>query len=55
MQSYIPLLIRLLRDCDVISGVWNGEDKGTKEDNAHIAHEIHDKVEEIVALIKEFK
>jgi hypothetical protein len=55
MKDHIPLLNNLLIDCDVISGAWNGNDKGIKEDNAHIAHEIRDKVHEIIALMEELK
>ena len=49
----IEALLKLKKDCEEISGNWNGDNSGLAEDKAHCAHDIIEKVDELVELINE--
>lgn len=52
--DYWHLKLTKLRDeLSEITGEWNGEDSGYKEDNAHIAEDSIEKVDELLEFIKE--
>lgn len=40
---------------DGISALWNGDESGLQEDNATLATEIIDKLEEVIELVKELE
>lgn len=46
-------LLALKKEAEEISGNWNGDDPGYAEDQAHIANDIIEKVDELLDLIKE--
>lgn len=47
-------LLKLKKEAEEISGNWNGDESGYQEDQAHIAEEIIEKVDELLKLINEF-
>lgn len=47
-------LLELKKEMQFESGRWNGEESGYREDQAHIAEEIIEKVDELLKLINEF-
>ena len=46
-------LKKLIKECEEISGRWNGDDSGYKEEQAHIANDIIEKSKELIDLINE--
>ena len=46
-------LAKLRIECEEISGNWNGDDSGYLEDQATIANDMIEKIDELVALINE--
>lgn len=46
-------LLKLKEEAERISGNWNGDNPGFAEDQAHIANEIIEKVDELLDLIEE--
>lgn len=47
---YKTALIDLKNECEGIEAKWSGEENDIKEENYHIAHEISQKVDEIIDL-----
>ena len=52
-EIYTVQLNGLKKECNAIEGMWNGDDKGNLEDKANVAHEIHQKCDEIINLLEE--
>ena len=48
-------LLKLKKECEEIAGNWNGDESGYMEDQAHIALDIIEKVDELIELINELK
>ena len=46
-------LKKLIKECEEISGRWDGDNPGYAEDQAHIAEEIIEKSRELIELINE--
>lgn len=46
-------LSELIKECEEISGRWNGDNPGYEEDQAHIANDIIEKANELIGLINE--
>ena len=46
-------LKKLIKECEEISGRWNGDDSSYAEDQAHIANDIIEKAGELIDLINE--
>lgn len=54
-KDYLNYLLDFKNECEAIESKWNGENKGILEDNAHIVHEINEKIVEIIVLLSELK
>ncbi len=46
-------LNKLKEYMEEIAGQWNGDESGSQEDNAHIALEVIEKIDEIEKLLEE--
>ena len=46
-------LKKLIKECEVISGNWNGKESSYAEEQAQIANEIIEKANELIELINE--
>lgn len=51
MEQYIDVLKEMIKEAVEIQALWNGDNAGKQEDNAHIAEEIIDKCVELKSLI----
>ncbi len=49
----IDELTKLIKECEEISGNWNGKESGYAEEQANIANDIIEKAEELIRLINE--
>lgn len=48
-------LKQLKERMEYISGEWNGDEPGRQEENAHIAEEVIQKIDEIDKLLEELR
>lgn len=46
-------LEKLIKECEVIAGNWNGDESGYAEEQAGIANDIIKKSQELLALVNE--
>lgn len=46
-------LLKCIKECEEISGRWNGKTSGYREEQANIADEIIEKSKELIVLINE--
>ena len=46
-------LRKLIKECEEISGRWNGDNPGYAEEQAHISNDIIEKSKELIDLINE--
>ena len=51
-RSNMEFLLALKKEMEEIQGNWDGDLPGYAEDQAHIAAEIEEKVDELIGLIK---
>jgi len=51
MEQYIDVIKDMIKEAEEIGALWNGDNPGKQEDNAHIAQEIIDKCVELKSLI----
>lgn len=52
-MTLIQQLQNLIKEQNEIAGLWNGDESGLQEDNAHLALEIVDTAESLLELLKE--
>lgn len=50
-QYYIDVLLELKDEAGKVEAEWSGKENGKQEENAHISHEIIEKINEILHLI----
>jgi hypothetical protein len=50
-QYYIDVLLEIKEKAGEIEAQWSGKESGKQEENAHISHEIIEKINEILDLI----
>lgn len=48
-------LKQLKEKMERIAGEWNGDESGRQEDNAHIAEEVIEKIDEIKELLEQLR
>ncbi len=50
-EFYRNMLLELKEKAGEVEAIWSGKESGVIEENAHLSHEIIEKVDELIDLI----